>query len=252
MKVLIIGSGNVATVLGRLIKNAGHKIIQVISRNSDTVEVLANELECKFTSDFKQIDTTADLYIVAMSDAALNGLHETISLGNKIIVHTAGAVSKDVLKDVANQYGVLYPLQSLLKENTYTMSSIPLLIDGNNENTIDTLRSFAKTISDDVAVISESDRLKLHVAAVVVNNFTNHLYTLAADFCEAENVPFNLLYPLIETTSNRLKEYNPGKLQTGPAVRKDIVTLDKHLRLLNSYPKLRSIYLKMSDSIMNG
>ena len=97
MRVLIIGAGNVATVLGRLIKEANHEIVQVISRNKATAAALAAELGCAHTDDFTNIDQSADLYLVAMSDAALNELPEKIQLGNKLIVHTAGAISKDVL-----------------------------------------------------------------------------------------------------------------------------------------------------------
>jgi hypothetical protein len=167
-------------------------------------------------------------------------------------VHTAGAVSKDVLKDVSLQYGVLYPLQSLRKELAEKPTVIPFLVEGNNELTTQTLLTFAQSISQNVSVITENDRFKLHVSAVVVNNFTNHLYALAAEYCKIGNVPFNLLYPLIETAANRLQHFPPNEMQTGPAIRKDISTLDKHLRLLTAHPKLKSIYLKMTDSIMNG
>ena len=252
MRVLIIGAGNVATVLGRLIKEANHEIVQVISRNKATAAALAAELGCAHTDDFTNIDQSADLYLVAMSDAALNELPEKIQLGNKLIVHTAGAISKDVLKDISQQYGVLYPLQSLRKELTEKPAMIPLLVEGNNETTTQTLLTFAESISPNVSVTTENDRFKLHVAAVVVNNFTNHLYALAAEYCKIGNVPFNLLYPLIETAASRLQHFPPNQMQTGPAIRKDISTLDKHLRLLPAHPKLKSIYLKMTDSIMNG
>ena len=252
MRVLIIGAGNVATVLGRLIKEANHEIVQVISRNKTTAAALANELDCPSTNDFKQIDLSADLYLVAMSDAALNILPEKIQLGDKIVVHTAGAISKDALKDISQQYGVLYPLQSLRKELTEKPTVIPLLVEGNNEVTTQMLVKFAESISQNVSVTTENDRFKLHVAAVVVNNFTNHLYALAAEYCKIGNVPFNLLYPLIETAANRLEHFPPNEIQTGPAIRKDISTLDKHLRLLTAHPKLKSIYLKMTESIMNS
>lgn len=252
MRVLIIGAGNVATVLGRLIKEANHEIVQVISRNKATAASLANELDCAHTNNFTQIDLSADMYLVAMSDAALNELPEKIQLGNKIIVHTAGAISKDVLKNVSLEYGVLYPLQSLRKEFTEKPAMIPLLVEGNNEATTQTLVRFAESFSTNVSITTENDRFKLHVAAVVVNNFTNHLYTLAAEYCKIEKVSFELLFPLIETAANRLQHFPPNQMQTGPAFRKDISTLDKHLRLLTAHPKLKSIYLKMTDSIMHG
>ena len=252
MKVLIIGAGNVATVLGRLIKAGGHEIVQVVSRSMDNAGVLAAELGCSAAASFAKMNKDADLYIAAMSDAALNEIKENISLGDKVIVHTAGSISKDVLKGVSANYGVMYPLQSLSKENQNGGIKIPLLIDGNNEFTIDMLKELAGCISSAVNIMPDESRLKLHVAAVVTNNFTNHLYSLAYEFCKKEGIDFEMLQPLIEETALRLKKHPPTEMQTGPAKRKDIITLDKHLRVLNTHPQLRSVYLKMTDSIMNG
>ncbi len=60
-----------------------------------------------------------------------------------------------------------------------------------------------------------------------------------------------MLQPLIEETAVRIRHHDPCTMQTGPAIRKDTVTLDKHLRVLNAYPKLRTAYLRLTDSIMN-
>ncbi len=252
MKVLIIGAGNVATVLGRLVKAGGHEIVQVVSRSMDNAGVLAAELGCSAAASFAKMNKDADMYIAAMSDAALNEIKENISLGDKVIVHTAGSISKDVLKGVSANYGVMYPLQSLSKDNPNGDIKIPLLIDGNNEFTINMLKELADCISSMVNIMEDEGRLKLHVAAVVTNNFTNHLYSLAYDFCKKEGIDFEMLQPLIEETALRLKKHAPAEMQTGPAKRKDIITLDKHLRVLNTHPQLRSVYLKMTDSIMNG
>ena len=251
MRVVIIGAGNVASVLGRRIKNAGHNILQVVSRNDKTAKILADELGCQAASDFSDIDKTGDIFIIALSDAALDGLKEKINVGDKFVVHTAGSVSKDVLKNLTSNYGVLYPLQSMLKENNNTAAVIPLMIDGNNEDCIYHIREFAKSISPIVNFADDESRLKLHTAAVLSSNFANHMYCLAKEFCEKENLDFKLLVPLIEETATRLNHFSPCDMQTGPAARKDNVTLDKHLRLLSAYPKLRTLYLRMTDSIMN-
>lgn len=252
MKVLIIGAGNVATVLGRLIKGAGHDIVQVVSRHMESAALLAAELQCSAATSFANMNKDADIYIAAMSDASLNEIKENLSLGEQLIIHTAGSVPKEVLKGVSSNYGVMYPLQSLSKENYGSDVKLPLLIDASNEQALSQLEQLALSISPMVSTATDEQRLKLHVAAVVTNNFTNHLYSLAYDFCEKEKVDFGMLLPLIEATALRLRKQAPNTMQTGPAKRKDIITLDKHLRILNAYPQLRSVYLKMTDSIMNG
>jgi predicted short-subunit dehydrogenase-like oxidoreductase (DUF2520 family) len=251
MRVVIIGSGNVASVLGRHLKKSGHDIIQVISRNEAHAKTLAAALACPFSSIDNTVDTSGDIYLFAVSDGALYELNKSFHLGNKLVLHTAGSVPKDILKDISVNYGVLYPLQSLRKEMDYP-NDIPMLIDGNTEETLTLTEDLARTISGTVARASDEERLKLHVAAVIVSNFTNHLYALAEEFCEKEKVDFKMLAPLIKETAERINTHSPAEVQTGPALRNDIFTLDKHIRILGDHPRLRYVYLKLTDSIMKS
>lgn len=251
MNVVIIGSGNVATVLCRLLVKNNHTILQVMSRNIDHARTLADELNVNYSDLTGQPDASADIIILAVSDfVVMEGLLQ-LNFNNKLIVHTAGSVSKDVLKELSSNYGVLYPLQSLVKDRTVFPMDIPFLIDGNNEGVIQYIEGLAKSLSTVVQRVGDEDRLKLHAAAVVVSNFTNHLFSIAEDFCNKEHVDFNMLKPLIMETANRIQHTSPSLLQTGPAVRKDIQTLDKHLRVMTNHPKLRTTYLRLTDSIMN-
>lgn len=251
MKVAIIGSGNVATVLGRLIKGKNHELIQVISRNNQLGQKLAEELGADFTNNFNAPNLDAEIFIIAVSDSAIVDCIPQIGSSDKIIVHTAGAESKEILKHSAENYGVLYPIQSLRKE-VDLIPEIPFLIDANNETALAVINQFAKSLSGHIEIAGDEDRLKLHVSAVFVNNFTNHLYALTQSFCEKERIDFNLLKPLISETAERITVNSPAKLQTGPAVRKDVSTMEKHLRLLSTYPHLRELYLSLSESIIDN
>ena len=250
MKIALIGSGNVATVLGRLIVKNNHQVCQVISRDAAHAKILADELGAGYADFDGSPDRTADLYIIAISDTALDNFFVKGALSDKVVVHTAGSVSKDILKNFSGHYGVLYPLQTLRKEMEQ-IPPVPLLVDGSDEETTDYIEVFARSISGDVQRVNDEQRLKLHAAAVIVSNFTNHLYAIAEDFCGKENVDFNMLKPLILETAMRINQASPSKVQTGPAIRKDILTLDKHLRLFTAHPKLRTMYLRLTDSIMN-
>lgn len=249
MKVVLVGSGNVATVLGKVIHNAGHEIVQVLSRNENHAKELATIFNCSSgsfkTPDYKE----ADIYLLAITDTALYHLDQYIQLGNKLVVHTAGSVSKEVLKNVSSRYGIIYPLQSLIKDSTGD-SEIPLLVDGSNEDSLAFIKEFSKTFSNKVAIADDQQRLRYHVAAVLVNNFTNHLFAMGDEFCKTENIDFEKLYPLIEETTRRVKTHPPQTVQTGPAIREDIYTLGKHLQILSSHPDLKYLYLKLSESIL--
>ena len=248
MKVVLIGSGNVATVLGYKISAAGHTIRQVISRNETHAALLAGELNCGYSSAFESIDRDADLYIIAISDDALATIDTKLFLEKKMVVHTAGSVSKDILKKVSKNYGVLYPFQSLRKEKV-NIREMPLLVDANTDDNSTLIYDFAKTISEQVSRVGDEERKKLHLGAIMVNNFANHLYALTQDYCKKENIDFTLLLPLIHETSSRLQFYPAIEMQTGPAVRNDSITIKKHLALLRKYPSLKKIYQLFTSSI---
>lgn len=250
MRIGIIGTGNVATVLGRLSTAKGHSVVRVVGRNPEHAAALAAEFGCSW-SGFNEVNSiSADLIIIAISDGALQDCASGIHTNPIPVAHTAGSVGIEVLKNVSSKFGVLYPLQSLRREMKL-IPEIPMLVDGNSAEIIGLLQNFAATLTPFVEQAGDEERLRLHAAAVIVSNFTNHLYALGEDFCIKEGVNFNLLKPLILETAQRIMGASPTQVQTGPAVRKDIQTLDKHLRLLNNHPKLRTTYLRLTDSIMN-
>ena len=241
MKVVIIGSGNTATVMGGKIAAAGHSILQVVGRRPAPAAQLAEELGCGYSTRWAEIDRGAELYLVALSDGALEGLGKELSLPGKLVLHTAGAVARAVLSGVSENNGVLYPLQSLRKE-IRPFPEFPLLIDANRPEDLAVIRAFACTIARQVEQADDTTRLKLHLSAVLVNNFTNHLYTLAADYCRREGMDFSLLLPIIRETAERVGRYPPTGVQTGPAIRGDQNTISRHLNLLSNYKDIKELY----------
>jgi predicted short-subunit dehydrogenase-like oxidoreductase (DUF2520 family) len=252
MDIVIIGSGNVAAVLGRKFKAAGHNILQVVSRNASAATALAYEWDTKSTNYFILINKNAEVYIIAVSDDAISDIAVDLKLPGKIVAHTAASVSKEVLKNVSPHYGVFYPLQSLRKE-MMTLPDIPVFFDGSDEITKNTLEKLAHSIAEEkVAEAGDDARTKLHAAAVIVSNFTNHLYTLAEEYCKKEGLDFKQLLPLIEETALRIRDISPKLAQTGPAIRHDKETLEKHIELLKEHPQLKNIYLLLTESIQQS
>ncbi len=248
MQVVMIGSGNVATVLGRKIVRAGHSVRQVFSRNAEHAVQLGSELGCEAVAEVAALDRTGELYIVAIADDALTGVGDWLSLDKQLVVHTAGTVSREVLEGVSTDYGVLYPLQSLRRE-IVRIPEIPFLTDGNHEMSRNRIMQFAETLSPAVRYAGDVERRSLHLAAIIGNNFTNHLYALSEEFCNRESVDFHLLLPLLAETIARLDHYPPAMLQTGPAIRNDSRTIAKHMTILKAYPALEKLYVTITENI---
>ena len=250
MKIVILGTGNTATILGRKLNAAGHNIVQVYGRNEKAANDLALELNANSVNQLTSIDGGAEIYLLAVSDSAIAEVIKQLgSLHRGIIVHTAGSVSKNVLSTSAH-YGVFYPLQSLRRESSYS-PDMPILVDASDEKTLQVLENMAGTISGNVVKADDKQRMKLHLAAVFVNNFVNHLYAMAKEYCDKEKIDFKLLLPLIKETAMRVETINPLKAQTGPAFRHDAATIQKHEELLQDYSPLKKFYTLFTESIWN-
>lgn len=250
MNIVIIGSGNVAASLGGKFVKGGHKIIQVLSRNAKAASELAYEWDTESANYISLVNKEADVYLIAVPDDAIAQVVKDLHLPEKVVAHTAASVKKEVLQSVTDHYGVFYPLQSLSKDLETT--EIPVYTEGATQRAKNVLTLLAQSVNARAPKEADYDqRLKLHVAAVIVNNFINHILSLAETYCKEEGIDFADLLPLINNTIDRLHLQSPSKLQTGPAARQDYATIAKHEALLEQHPKLLRLYRFFTDSIIN-
>jgi predicted short-subunit dehydrogenase-like oxidoreductase (DUF2520 family) len=250
MNVVLIGSGNVAWNLGRLIKKARHEVLQVVSTNSTTATELAYVLDTESTTYWSILNPDADIYLVAVNDNALPDVAAQLRLKKGLVLHTSGTAPISVFSASSSKYGVLYPLQSLLA-GSKEVPIIPFLAEGNNEAVTAEIVQFAHTLAHDVKIAATEQRQKMHLAAVLVNNFTNYLLVEAENWCVKNGLDFKQLLPLLKETATRVKGNDTASLQTGPAVRNDTVTIELHRQLLTGEPKLLDLYNYITGRILD-
>ena len=244
ISVVIIGSGNVAKhLIKAFLKIENVNLKQVYTRNLEDEALLKSSVST--TSDLSLIKE-ADVTIIAVSDDAIANI--SYNLKNALVVHTSGSVEMKALKNQKNK-GVFYLLQSFSKEKEINFSNVPICLEAENKSDLAKLEKLASLLQGNIYHLSSIQRKKIHVAAVFVNNFTNHMYTIAHNICEEHNVPFNILQPLIEETSQKIKNLTPKEAQTGPAKRNDMETIKNHLNLLSK--SQQELYLKITQSIQN-
>lgn len=248
MKIVMIGTGNVATIFTRKFAAAGHQVLEVAGRSEEKTRQLAEVASSTFTTDFGELNQHADIYILAVNDDALEQVCALLDLDGKFLVHTAGAVSRRVLEKSTPHNGVFYPLQTITGKMDME-AVIPIHVDANDEQHLALLKQLASSITTHVVVSGDEERLKLHTAAVCCNNFTNYLYTLASDFCIKEKLNFDHLLPLVQETSRKLNPGDPWLNQTGPAKRHDDNTIQKHLSILQPHQEFKEVYEFLTSKI---
>lgn len=244
-KVIIIGSGNVAQhLIKAFAKNTATELIQVYSRQKENLIHLLDSV--LITTDFNEL-LEADLYIIAVSDDAIASVSSKLPFENRLVVHTSGSVELNTL-DKKNRRGVFYPLQTFSKKKTLEFKNIPICIETEDINDYQLVEKTAKSISNNVFAINSEQRKALHVAAVFVNNFTNHLYQIGQEICQEHSVPFEILKPLILETAEKIKTLSPEEAQTGPAKRNDFSTIEAHKSFLSNENQ-STIYKILTQSI---
>jgi len=247
--IVIIGSGNIATCFGKAFYDAGYPIQAIYSQNIEHAKNLAAQLKTQAFSSLTLIPTDADFYFLAVKDSVIKEVSEQLNV-NGIVIHFSGNTSLDILNN-HKKFGVMWPLQTITKNYHPDIKNIPLCVEGNNESTTNSILEIAKSISNKVVEMNSTQRKFAHLAAVMANNFSNHLFEISAQILKEHNLDFDLLRPLILETARKVQHENPAEMQTGPAIREDLKTVNEQLELLNEYPEYKNIYEVLSKSIIN-
>jgi len=248
MHISIIGSGNVATHLALHLKKTGYKIGTVYSRNIANAKELASKVDAKAVDKIDKINTDSDIYIISVSDSVVSSIVKQITFEPKLIVHTTGSIDINVLARFKN-YGVLYPLQTFTKSKNIDVSKVPFCIEANNAEVLQQIKELADSLSDSVYELNSNQRLQCHIAAVFANNFTNYMFAVAESILQEKNIPFEIIKPLIQETVDKIMQISPHQAQTGPAVRNDKITIDKHIEIIKN-KDFKKLYSFVSDSII--
>jgi len=252
MRISIIGSGNVATHLGAAFKNAGHRIVQVYSRDMHNASLLAYHIGAEAINDLNNINPETDIFIISVNDDSIISIAQSIASYKKLTVHTAGSIALGSLSSVIPTAGVFYPLQTFSKNKEVDFRTVPLCIEGATEEITKQLEELAQSVSNNVYRVSSDQRKILHLAAVFACNFPNYLYGIAQQLLAENDMEFGMLRPLILETAQKVQDRLPAEVQTGPAIRNDESTMTAHLQMLQAHPDLKELYKVISQAIIKN
>lgn len=247
----IVGAGNVASHLAGALSEAGNEIVQVISRSQKSAEDLGARFNALVNTDLSELNQEIDLLILTVPDHVIPEIVKSLGDFKGIVVHTSGAVSIEVFKPLKCQSGIIYPLQTFTKGRELDFRTIPIFIEASDERVLFQLKEIFQKISDSVFELDSDNRAQLHLAAVFVNNFTNYMITAANDILHSSGIQKEVMISLIKETFEKSIEMGPDNSQTGPAIRDDITTIKKHLKLLSFSPEHSRVYQCLTEAIQS-
>ena len=243
----IIGAGNMAYQLTQAFHNHPEvQLQQLYNRSKLSPEFDAFEIE---KTHHLSTLRPADVCIIAVKDEAIAGISKKLPFENQLVVHTSGNTSIEAI-DSKNRRGVFYPLQTMNKQTIVDFTKVPFCLEAENTNDFCLLQRLASLLSTKIYTLNSYQRRVLHLAAVFMNNFSNHLVYISQQICKENEVPFEILQPLLAETFVKLQNTSAYDAQTGPARRNDFLTITNHLAMLdnNNY---KEIYNIITKSIIN-
>lgn len=252
-ELILLGAGKLGVHLAKALNKQGLNMSWVYNRTLRSAENLAQEIGAKATDKLEELPATKGIYLFAVADAAIEEVAKELSalLGPDIqVAHTSGATPSTIFQGLFKEYGVFYPLQSFSKEQVPNFHTIPIGISASSKALEEDLMELAEVLSQQVFPLSDEQRGQLHLAGVFANNFVNVLLGVAFELLKEADLPKDILWPIIQETILKIKNEDPTKVQTGPAVREDQVTMDRHLQALTDYPDLAAIYETLSALII--
>ncbi|MFA7687561.1 MAG: Rossmann-like and DUF2520 domain-containing protein [Moheibacter sp.] len=244
--VVILGAGNVAFHLTRALIENTVNVRQIFNRTLERAAEVGEANKVAYTDQISKLEK-AELYIIASSDSAVEELSHYIPYDDTLVVHTSGSLGTNVLKGDYRK-GVFYPFQTFTKKKNLRYEDVPFFVEAENKEDEDALFRLAEKISNEVHRAGSEKRLQIHLAGVWVSNFVNHLYYIGHKICEKNDIPFDVLRPLIEETALKVQDLTPFDAQTGPARRNDEMIIHKHLDILGD-SRLQQLYQLLTDSI---
>ena len=245
----MIGAGNVSTHISRHFHLKGHRIWGVYCRSLETASLLASRLDCPAITDPARVPEQADFYILCVPDNSIPEVLARFKGRHGTWLHTAGAVGMDVFEGLQQSYGVLYPLQTFSKTQSINLDSTPILVEGSSEEVKKTILRLGESLSSEVHEVDSASRRILHLAAVFANNFTNHMVHIAQEILDEKQLERKLLDPILQETVRKILTLGARDAQTGPALRNDMATMEKHRDLLKAHPEWEKLYTFISRDI---
>jgi predicted short-subunit dehydrogenase-like oxidoreductase (DUF2520 family) len=248
-RIAIAGSGNIAWHLAKGLKLQGYQVTGIWSRNYSNAQELAGTCGSLACKDVAGLHENADMIIIAVSDKAIGKVASSIGKYDGIVVHTAGSVPMDVLKDSFENHGVLYPLQTFTKGIPVNLREVPFFIESSSVKVLQSIKPVALALSNKVYEADSHQRMLLHVAAVFACNYSNLMYVLGNEILKNSSLPQEVLHALITETARKAVATDPLSMQTGPARRNDTITIEKHIETLASLPDYAELYSRLASMI---
>ncbi len=250
----IVGTGNVAFHFAKAIQESRYHLNSVHGRTPQQAEAFVKDtnIQAPYSGGNKH-SFEGNLVLICVPDEVIPAVLEQHRFSpGSIVIHCSGATDLGPFREAnISKYGVVYPYQTLTAGMGLSMKEVPLYIEGGTSEDLAAIQNMASSLSDLVRSVDSAQRLRLHLAGVFATNFSNAMFHIAEELLHEVGEDFQAVHHLITAATQKALIIGPHKAQTGPAVRGDTITIEKHLNSMSD-EALKEIYQVISKRISNS
>ena len=254
-RIFILGAGRAGRSLARALRGGGVSVVGLHGRHAERAEGIT-------AGPPPEALGRATCVLVTVRDAQLDGalaFLATASLAAKaVVLHASGSADPPKLADLraaGHPCGTFHPLVALSDPTNapQTLRGAWIGVDG-DEDARRLSERLAAAAGAHVLRIPAGEKPRYHAAAVFASNFPTVLMGLAEELLRDVGIPAEVarqaLHPLFASAVENMRSGGGASALTGPIVRGDVDTIDRHLRALRAHPDTLDAYRALSHAAL--
>ncbi len=258
--ISIVGAGRLGTSLGHALSKKGYRIkalcCTTLLSAKESRKIIG---EGKALSDIIETASRGELVILSVPDGMIEKVARKLSASDiewskKFVFHCSGLHEVAILKPLeakGARTASFHPVQSFpqKKADIRQFKKIYFGLEGSGKALL-LAKEIVKHLGGYYIILQPKDKPLYHAACSVASNFLVVLLDMAASLLEhiglEDEKASMILLPLVQGTLHNVKKFSIGPSLTGPIIRSDRPSIEKHLESLQKYPLYHEIYVNLA------
>ncbi|HKT11805.1 MAG TPA: Rossmann-like and DUF2520 domain-containing protein [Terriglobia bacterium] len=265
LAIAIVGPGRLGQAMGRLLLRAGEPVGFVAARQLSRAGKAA-----RFIGGGKAIGLKdrrlgdAGIILVTTSDAAINSVARRLARlrsdwNGRVVLHTCGSLPASILdpfKKRGAAVGSLHPYQTVPgpRAGVRNLTGCYWAVEGDRK-AVAVTRRWVKALDGKSFTIAPEFKPLYHLSAFLVCPTVVTLMDCSQRLLVDAGVPKKIIRPMlagfVSETAHNFAALGAQKSLTGPAVRGDWATLQRHIAQLQRFaPEVIPTYIELVDLML--
>jgi len=239
-----IGAGRLGTALARQFFNQQYAISTIIDIDVDKAQRCQKKYGGRVGSeDVRNIDPETTILFITVPDEDIEQVGFSLSKYNilkpgMIVTHTSGLLSSDSLRSLRDhniRTCSFHPCYSFPENHEGSLKDVFFALEGDREG-CNRLEKLIRAIGGKPFFLSKEEKALYHAGCTMASNYLVALLDMVQFVMDRILTGDNIekVLPLIKGTIENIEQRGVQNALTGPILRGDITTIEKHIKSLEA------------------